>query len=123
MMKYHKRILSFYYAYKGMADVVRSQANMRIHLFAGAIALLAAWFFNISPGEWLALILVIGIVLSAEAMNTAIEYLTDLISPTQHPLAGKAKDAAAAAVLLCALTAVIIGCIIFLPRIVRFLAH
>ena len=122
-MSWKKRIQSFYYAFKGLADVVRSQANMRMHLFAAAIALLSAWFFNISPGEWLALILVIGLVLSAEAMNTALEYLTDLVSPTQHPLAGKAKDAAAAAVLLSALTAVVIGGIIFLPRIVRFLAH
>jgi diacylglycerol kinase len=122
-MSWKKRIRSFYYAFKGLADVVRSQANMRIHLLAAAAALFAAWFFNISPGEWMILILVIGMVLSAEVMNTAIEYLTDLISPAQHPLAGKAKDAAAAAVLLCALTAVIVGSIIFLPRIVRFLAH
>lgn len=122
-MSWKKRIRSFYYAFKGLAEVVRSQANMRIHLLAAAAALFAAWFFNISPGEWMILILVIGMVLSAEVMNTAIEYLTDLISPAQHPLAGKAKDAAAAAVLLCALTAVIVGSIIFLPRIVRFLAH
>ena len=122
-MSWKKRIRSFYYAFKGLADVVRSQANMRIHLLAAAAALFAAWFFNISPSEWMILILVIGMVLSAEVMNTAIEYLTDLISPAQHPLAGKAKDAAAAAVLLSALTAVVIGGIIFLPRIVRFLAH
>jgi len=122
-MKYHKRILSFYYAFKGLADVVRSQANMRIHLLAAAVALFAASFFNISSGEWLALILTIGLVLSAEAMNTAIEYLTDLVSPTQHPLAGKAKDAAAAAVLLSAFIAVVVAGIIFIPHIVRFLVH
>jgi diacylglycerol kinase (ATP) len=122
-MSWKKRIRSFYYAFKGLADVVRSQANMRIHLFSAATALFAAWFFNISPGEWLALVLVIGLVLSAEAMNTAIEYLTDLISPTQHPLAGKAKDAAAAAVLLCAFIALVVGSIIFIPHVVRFLTH
>lgn len=121
-MSWKKRIRSFYYAFKGLADVLRSQANMRIHCLAATIALFAACFFNISSVEWLALILVIGMVLSAEAMNTALEYLTDLVSPTQHPLAGKAKDAAAAAVLLSALTAVVIGSVVFLPRIVRFLA-
>lgn len=120
-MKYHKSIQSFHYAFKGLADVIRTQANMRIHFVATAIALPAAWLFRISSGEWLALVLVIGLVLAAEAFNTAIEYLTDLASPNYHPLAGKAKDAAAAAVLLCACTAVAVGAIIFLPRIFRFL--
>lgn len=122
-MGWKKRIRSFYYAFKGLADVVRSQANMRIHLLAAAVALFAAWFFSISPGEWLALVLTIGWVLCAEAFNTAIEYLTDLASPHHHPLAGKAKDAAAAAVLLAAFAAIAIGAVIFLPHIIRLLVH
>lgn len=120
-MSWKKRIQSFRYAFNGLADVIRTQANMRIHLAATAIVLPAAWLFNISPGEWLALILVIGLVLAAETLNTAMEYLADLASPHRHPLAGKAKDAAAAAVLLCAFTAIAVGAVIFLPRIFRFL--
>lgn len=121
-MKCHKRIQSFRYAFKGLTDAIRTQANMRIHLAATAVVLPLAWLLNISGGEWLALILVIGLVLCAEAFNTALEYLTDLVSPHQHPLAGKAKDAAAAAVMLAAFTAAVVGVIIFLPRIFRFLA-
>ncbi len=121
-MKCHKRIQSFRYAFKGLTDAIRTQANMRIHLAATAVVLPLAWLLNISGGEWLALILVIGLVLCAEVFNTAIEYLTDLASPHQHPLAGKAKDAAAAAVMLAAFTAIAVGGIIFLPRIFRFLA-
>lgn len=122
VMKCHKRIQSFRYAFKGLTDAIRTQANMRIHLAATAVVLPLAWLLNISGGEWLALILVIGLVLCAEAFNTALEYLTDLVSPHQHPLAGKAKDAAAAAVMLAAFTAAVVGVIIFLPRIFRFLA-
>ena len=122
-MSLKKRIQSFRYAFKGLADVIRTQANMRIHLAAMAIVIPAAWLFRVSSGEWLALILVTGFVLAAEAFNTAIEYLTDLASPQHHPLAGKAKDAAAAAVLLAAFAAFGVGLVVFLPRIFRFLSQ
>ena len=77
----------------------------------------AGWYFQITRQEWLALVLAMTLVLALEAVNTAIEYLTDLVSPEYHPLAGKAKDVAAAAVLIAAIGAVVVGAIVFLPRI------
>ena len=86
-------------------------------LAAAALAVLAGLFFDISALEWVAVSLCIALVLALEALNTALEYLTDLVSPEHHPLAGKAKDAAAAAVLIGAAGAAITGFIIFLPKI------
>lgn len=76
----------------------------------------AGFYFDISSMEWVALVLCIALVFAMEAVNTALEYLTDLVSPGFHPLAGKAKDAAAAAVLLAAAGAVVVGLVIFLPK-------
>ena len=67
--------------------------------------------------EWVAISICIALVLALEALNTALEYLTDLVSPEYHPLAGKAKDAAAAAVLLVALGAIVVGLIVFIPHL------
>ena len=91
------RLKSFYYAFRGLYTVWRSEPNMRIHLLAAAA------------------------VIATECFNTGLEHLTDLVSPGHHPLAGKAKDAAAAAVLVAAMAAVAVACCIFLPRIVRLL--
>ena len=77
----------------------------------------AGLFFSVSTIEWCLLILAIAMVLCAEGMNTAIEFLTDLASPNFHELAGKTKDVAAGAVLISAIGAAIIGFIIFLPKI------
>lgn len=116
-MSLKKRVDSFRFAWQGLADLLRSQPNARIHFLAGLLALGAGIFFRISRGEWLAVILCIALVFALEAVNTAIEYLTDLVSPDFHPLAGKAKDVAAAAVLIAAAGALAAGGIIFLPKI------
>ena len=112
-----KRIDSFRFAFRGIADFVRSEANARFHLVAATAVVAAGFWFRVSPGEWLALILCIALVISLEAINTAIEHLTDLVSPNYHPLAGKAKDVAAGAVLIAAFGAVAVGLIVFLPKI------
>lgn len=113
-----KRANSFRFAFLGLADMLRSQPNARIHLAAATAVLIAGFYFRISRLEWVAIVLCVAIVFAAEAVNTALEYLTDLVSPGFHPLAGKAKDAAAAAVFLTALGAFVVGLIIFLPKIV-----
>ena len=110
-----KRIESFGYAFKGIATLFTSQPNARIHATVLGLVILAGFYFQIERSEWLTIVLISALVLSAEAMNTAIEFVVDLVSPDYHPLAGKAKDVAAAAVLLAAFGAVIIGLIIFLP--------
>lgn len=120
-MSLRQRFNSFKYAIAGIREVISSQLNMKIHLFIALLVVLGGFFFSISVLEWCLIIMAIASVLSAEAFNTAIEHLTDLVSPDHHPLAGKAKDAAAGAVLLVAIGASIIGLLIFLPKILTFI--
>ncbi len=116
-MDLQKRIKSFSYAINGLKLLFSSQANARIHLVVALAVVTAGLLYHISPSEWVAVILCISLVTGMEAMNTAVEWLTDLVSPEFHPLAGKVKDVAAAAVLLTVLGAVATGMFIFLPRI------
>lgn len=115
------RIHSFGYAFKGIVTLLRNEHNARIHLCAAFCTVTAGWFFNITTTEWMMVIFAIGFVFSAEAVNSAIEYLADTISPEQNDLIGKAKDIAAAAVLFAAIAAAIIGCLIFIPHIILLL--
>lgn len=112
-----KRIKSFGYAFKGIAILFTSQVNARIHAVVLSAVVVAGFYFKIDKTEWLAVVLIAALVLSAEAMNTAVEFVVDLVSPDYHPLAGKAKDVAAGAVLLAAFGAIVVGLIIFLPKI------
>lgn len=108
---------SFKYAFQGVAYCLETQPNMRIHFIIGFIAVLLGIFFKISESEWLALVLVIGFVIILEFINTAIESLVDLYSADFSYLARIAKDVGAATVLVMAVISVIVGIIIFLPRI------
>ncbi len=112
-----KRIKSFSYAFKGIVSLFASQPNARIHVVVLSFVVAAGFYFKVDKTEWLTIVLIAALVLSAEAMNTAVEFVVDLVSPDYHPLAGKAKDVAAAAVLLTAFGAVVVGFIIFLPKI------
>ncbi len=112
---------SFRCAFAGIVDLLKSQPNARIHLLAAALAVAAGFFFSLSPTEWYFVLAAIAFVFAAEAFNTALEYLTNLVSPEYHPLAGKAKDAAAGAVLIAAICSAIIGGLIFLPKIISWL--
>ncbi len=116
-----KRLNSFRYAITGIVSLIVSQPNARIHLLAAVVVILAGWRFELDRAEWCLLALAITVVLMAEAFNTALEHLTDLVSPEHHPLAGKAKDVAAGAVLLAAIGAMTVGAIIFLPKIFALL--
>lgn len=120
-MDFQKRIKSFGYALHGIRLLFSSQANARIHLFVALLVIIAGLLFRISTAEWLAVIVCISLVIAMEAMNTAVEWLTDLVSPEYHPLAGKVKDVAAAAVLITVIGAVAAGLVIFIPRI-RYLS-
>jgi len=115
-----KRFNSFRYAFAGIASLFRTEANMKIHVAIGFLTIIAGFFFSISQIEWCIIIITIASVLAAEGFNTAIEHLTDLASPNFHPLAGKAKDVAAGAVLLITIGAIIVGIIIFLPHLQAF---
>jgi diacylglycerol kinase (ATP) len=113
----HKRYNSFRYAIKGIGAAFRSEQNMQLHVLAAVLVVLAGLFFDISRSEWGLIALAIGLVSSAEIMNTAVETVVNLVSPEQHPLAGKAKDLAAGAVLVAAITALLIGLLVFGPKI------
>jgi diacylglycerol kinase len=116
-----KRLNSFRYALAGIAELVRSQPNARIHLALAALVLAAGAWLGLSRTEWCLVAFSIAAVLAAEGFNTAIEHLTDLASPSHHPLAGKAKDVAAAAVLLTATGAAAVGLLVFIPKIMALL--
>lgn len=114
---FQRRCKSFGDAARGVRILVATQAHARIHLAAAAGVALAAWLLDVSALEWCALLLAIALVWASEAINTAIEFMVDLASPKYHPLAGKAKDAAAGAVLLAAVLAALVGVIIFVPKL------
>ena len=96
--------------------VFKSERNMRIHLIVAALVVLFGLLFCISAVEWIICLLCMGLVFGAELINTSIENIVDLVSPDHHPLAGKAKDIAAGAVLMTAIISVITGLIIFIPK-------
>lgn len=110
-----KRIKSFGYAFKGIASLLKKEHNAWIHCMAIVIVSVCGFYFHITPTEWCIVLLCFGLVLSAEAFNTAIERLVNLVSPDFHPIAGDVKDVAAGAVLICAIFAAIIGGVIFIP--------
>ena len=99
--------------------MVRTQHNARIHALATVLVLAAGALVGLSAREWALIALAIAGVWSAEAFNTSIEFLVDLASPEHHPLAGKAKDVAAGAVLIAAIASAIVGGVIFGPHILR----
>ncbi|KKQ35960.1 MAG: hypothetical protein US50_C0002G0020 [Candidatus Nomurabacteria bacterium GW2011_GWB1_37_5] len=117
----NKRVKSFGHAWRGICIFIKTQKNSWIQLFASFIVIIAGLYFNLSSYEWIALVIAIGAVFMAEAFNTAIEIDMDLTSPDYHPRARDTKDVAAGAVLIASLTALIIGLIIFLPKIISLI--
>ena len=115
------RFKSITYALTGIATMLCTQHNAWIHLAATGAVVLLAFAFALSAMEWMALILAIVIVWSAEALNTAFERLCDVASPEFHPLVKQAKDVAAAAVLIAATGAAAVGLLIFGPRLIALL--
>lgn len=111
------RILSFGFAIQGLITFFKTQHNACIHLLAAIVVITAGFVLKVSNTEWCWLIISIGFVFAAEMFNTAIEFLTDIVSPQFHPTAKKVKDVAAGAVLIAALSAVVIGAIVFLPKL------
>ena len=108
---------AFKNAFNGMKFVFSTQRNAKIHLLITILVLMLGIFFKLSPQQWMAIVLSIGIVWAFECVNTAIEQLTDLASPVYHILAKIAKDCAAAAVLAASITAAAIGLITFIPKL------
>ncbi|MFZ4800127.1 MAG: diacylglycerol kinase family protein [Bacteroidia bacterium] len=111
-----KRILSFIPAFKGLFWLFKNEANAQVHLIATIVVIIAGFYFKIDQKDWLFLCFAIGLVISAEALNTSIEKLVDLLHPQKHAQAGLVKDLAAAGVLVASMLAVIIGVLVFVPK-------
>jgi len=115
------RIRSFRYAIAGLVRMIRCQHNAWIHAVATVGAVALGFCFKLSRDEWCWIVLVIAIVWTAEALNTAFEFLADAAMPSFHPVVRDAKDVAAGAVLITTLPAVIIGPIVFWPHLMALL--
>lgn len=114
-------VASFGYAFAGVRHLLCTQRNAQIHSFFGSFAVILGFLLQIGREEWLVLLLTIGLVFTAEGVNTAIEAVVDLASPDYHPLAKVAKDVAAGTVLLAAITALVIGLVLFIPHLLPLL--
>lgn len=110
---------SFGHAFDGLVHLLRTQRNIRVHVAAALLALGLAAALGFSPLEWAVLTLTIALVLAAEGLNTGIEIAVTLASPERRPQAKAAKDVAAGVVLLCAIAAVVIGVLLFVPHLGR----
>ena len=106
---------------RGVGKLIRGERNFRIHLLVTVCAMVLAGWLNFTVEHWSLLLLTIGLVLLTEAINSAIESLVDLVEPEKHPLAGRAKDIAAAAVLIASVISVIIGVLLFGPPLMAVL--
>jgi undecaprenol kinase len=116
-----KFLRSFKYAFNGMRLAIKEELNFQIHFIASIAVIIAGFVFSISTTEWLVIIMLIAGMFALELMNTAVERTVDLVTKDYHPIAGQAKDLAAGAVLCYAAAAVIIGVIIFLPKLLRMI--
>ena len=112
-----KTIRSFRYAGRGMVDLFRFENNAKVHLLAAVVVILVGIVLKISRVEWAIVITQIGLVLAAEAVNTALEKLCDLVQPGYHPQIKVIKDVASGAVLILAITAVMVAILIFIPKL------
>ena len=114
-----QRLKSFKYAFAGLRTLFIEEHNARIHLLGAVVAVILGFVLKISLGEWIALVIVMGLVFICELFNTSLEALADFVSPGKHPQIKKVKDLAAAAVFISALSALITGIIIFIPKIIN----
>ncbi len=114
-----ERARSFRCAFHGILVVVRTQPNALIHLMATVGVVALGLYEALSPTEWCVIVLAIGLVWVAEALNTAIEYLGDEISSEKREGIGFAKDVGAAAVLLAAICSVVVGLLVFVPHFLK----
>lgn len=120
-MNPRKLVDSFKYALEGIIYCFRTQRNMRIHLSAAAIAVAASLVLRITRLELIIVLMTISIVITCELINTAIEKAVDTATEEYHPAAKVAKDVAAGAVLISAINAAAVGCIVFGPRLLSII--
>lgn len=108
---------SFGYAFQGIFNIIRTERNIKIHCAAAILVTIFGIWLQISKTEWMICFILFGLILALELVNTAVEATVDLFTEERKPLAKKAKDAAAGAVLIVAIFAAVIGILIFIPKL------
>ena len=117
----HRFVRSFRYSFDGLAYAAQKEQSIIVMLVCIILTLVFGFILQISILEWFFIFVCFGLVLGTELLNTAIEATIDLISPSYHPLAKVAKDTASASVFIYSLIAFIIGCLVFIPKIVELI--
>ncbi|MBM7691802.1 undecaprenol kinase [Peribacillus deserti] len=117
----HPFYKSIYFAAIGIYTALKTERNVRIHAVVSILVLISGWVLNLTYTEWLFVLLAIGVTISLEMINSALERAVDLATEEYHLLAKQAKDMAAGAVLVFSLISIIIGAVIFLPRLIEIL--
>ena len=110
---------SFGYAFQGIFNTIRTERNIKIHCAAAILVTIFGIWLQISKTEWMICFILFGLILALELVNTAVEATVDLFTEERKPLAKKAKDAAAGAVLIAAIFAAVIGILIFMPKLLE----
>ena len=110
---------SFGYAFQGIFNTIRTERNIKIHCAAAILVTIFGIWLQISKTEWMICFILFGLILALELVNTAVEATVDLFTEERKPLAKKAKDAAAGAVLVAAIFAAVIGILIFIPKLLE----
>ncbi|GEN57411.1 diacylglycerol kinase [Halolactibacillus alkaliphilus] len=116
-----QKTIGLKYAINGLIFAFKNEINMRVHVLVTIIVIMLGFFFQVSFTEWVLLFLTFGLVLSSEVFNTAVEMLLDYLAPEWHPKAGIIKDLTAGGVLIASSIALIIGAIIFIPKIITWM--
>ncbi len=111
------RIKGVFYSLKGGVELLRTEPSIQVQFGIAIVITIAGFYFKISRMEWIAQTLCIGLVMGTEGINTAIEEIADFIHPEQHPTIGRLKDIAAGAVGITALIAIVVACLIYVPKI------
>lgn len=119
MIRIKRLSKSFIYAFRGLIKTFREEQNLKIQFIAGMLVIIFGWYFKIKSFEWIALILVIGLVILMEIINSAVERITDVLKPRINNYVKEIKDIMAAAVMLSSFIAIIIGIIIFFPYFLK----
>jgi len=112
-----KRLKSVGYAFKGAYLLITTEASLKVQFFIGVLMTLAGFYYQLSTTEWIIQILTIALIMALEGINTAIEEIADFVHPDYHKKIGLIKDLAAGAVFIFAIAAVIVGCIIYYPKV------
>lgn len=111
------RLRSFGFALKGLLYAIKTEGNARVHLLASVLVVALGFGFEVTRLEWAALVAAMGLVWMAELLNTALENLCDIVEPERSEAIGRIKDVSAAAVLMAAIAAALIGALVFWPYI------